>query len=217
MNGENIEVEVSHIEPKVQSEGYWIGERVVEIKLGEGTTLPIPELAIETAKELNGMGAYSILFTSEDKHVDWDVVLEFMEFMHEHYKISINTSGEEIIPDEFLDKRRTFITLQPSLEEGFDFTTFERNTLKVTKNEYWNFQISFEVSSSDEIENALDMLSRMVTPKNLTVVLSPPKCESVDEHLELLENIRDYCSDNEMSPTYDVRVLPKLNEIIPPR
>lgn len=209
---EDKTVEITDISSKVQSEGYWIGERVVEIDMGEGKEMTVPELAVETSSKLNNMGIYSILFTGHD-NVKWDTILAYMEYMHEHYKISVNTSGERKIPVDFFQKERTFITLQPSFKDTFDFSTFEHNVLRVTKNEYWNFQISFEVESSDDIEKSLDMLAQMVTPKNLTIVYSPPDAKT-KKHLKLLQQIKDYCTETQMSPAYDIRVLPKINSII---
>lgn len=212
MNEEMI-IEVSKIEPVIQSNGYWIGERAVNILFGEGEKYTIPELAIESAKVLNKTSIYSILLTSKSKQIPWDVVLDYMGYMHEHYKISISTEGVQEVPYEFMEKNRTFITLTPSLEDDFDYSSFERNALRIIKNEYWNYQIVFEISSHEDIEKSLNMLAGMVAPKHLTVVYQPPKYNNKQKHIQKLNQIKDYCTNKKMSPAYDVRILPQLDEL----
>lgn len=209
-----LKIKVKRIKPIIQSSGYWIGERAVNIHFGRGSEYTIPELAVNSAKVLNDMSIYSILLTSEDKQVPWDVVLEYMSYMHEHYKITISTQGVQSVPEQFLEKSRTFITLTPSLEDDFDYSSFERNALKIIKNEYYNYQIIFEVESSDDIEKSLDMLSGMVAPKHLTVVYQPPLYNDPKQHLDKLEQIAGYCKERKMSSAYDVRVLPQLDDLV---
>ncbi|KXB07371.1 hypothetical protein AKJ51_01375, partial [candidate division MSBL1 archaeon SCGC-AAA382A20] len=169
-----LKIEVKSIEPVVQSNGYWIGERTINIVFGKGKEYSIPELAIESAKVLNRTSIYSILLSSSDKIIPWDIVLEYMSYMHEHYKISISTQGVQHVPEDFMEKSRTFISLTPSLEDDFDFSSFERNTLKIIKNEYYNYEIVFTVERHEDIKASLSMLSSMVAPKHLTIVYQPP-------------------------------------------
>lgn len=199
----------------LQNTGYYIGERCIRMLFGEGKEMTIPEFVMEAVKKLNSTNIYSILLTSTSYtgEISWDVVLECMNYLHEHYKITISTAGTQRMPQEFFEEERTFISLSPSLSPDFDFTTFESNILRMTKRDYYNYEIIFEIGSVEEIEESLNLLSGVVAPNHLAVIYHPNATEK-KKHLELVREIKEYCSTESMSPAYDVRALPRLDVIL---
>ena len=214
-------MKIKDIKTDVCTKGYWIGERIVQITMNdEGDDMDTSDVVLDVLKKLNKYSMSVISFTGD---INWDDVIDFSEYIHEHYKIIVNTDAKELIPAKFLCNNQTFISITPNLNEEFDLPSFEHNLLRMIKLDYLRYELIFKINDNDDIGDVMDFLTNFVIPKHLTVILTPnintndnkKKGNEVKGlYIDKLTELMNITSKNtDIVLKYDVRVLPDLDII----
>lgn len=214
-------MKIKDINTDVCTKGYWIGERIVQIVMDdEGEETDTSEVVLDVLKKLS---KYSMSVISFAGDINWDDVMDFSEYVHEHYKIVVNTDAKELIPAKFLCNSQTFISISPNLNKEFDLPAFEHNLLRMIKLGYLRYELIFMINADDDIRDVMDFLANFVIPKHLTVILTPDidtnggKKKGNKEkglYIDKLTKLMEMTSKNtDIVLKYDVRVLPDLDII----
>jgi len=212
---------VKNIKPSIRSEGIYIGERVTLVELEpkkdcDCEEQELDDLATEIIT-LNHTYKIDSIVLAGNPLAQTGELLELIEYIAEKNKITIETDGTELIPQQLIKKNNIYISIKANLDDDYEIRTLEKNTLNFFKAKYWNYEVKFGIGADveDDIKRAIDLLSKLYRSKYTDVVFYPePDNLEVAELIERCQKIANYCRENEIPISYDVRVLLPMHHIV---